>query len=231
MLASFCQWSPGIRANRLPLPWTTSSWLIGQHVVLAERVDERERQLALVVRAVHRVALDVLERVVHPAHVPLEPEAEAGLTRRRGDAGEARRLLGDHRDAGVALVRGRVDLLEEVGSPPGSRARRGRSAPTRRPRGSSRGRAWMRRRRRAVRRRGTPRTSTARSPRGSCAPRCGRSRRCTCPTRGARRAADPECSYSGSPSKRASANASFGKCPGTQSMITPMPAWCSRSIR
>ena len=29
MFASFCQWSPGIRAKRLPLPCTTSSWLIG----------------------------------------------------------------------------------------------------------------------------------------------------------------------------------------------------------
>ena len=29
MFASFCQWSPGIREKRLPLPCTTSSWLIG----------------------------------------------------------------------------------------------------------------------------------------------------------------------------------------------------------
>ncbi len=31
-------------------------------------------------------------------------------------------------------------------------------------------------------------------------------------------------SYSGSPSNRARAQSSFGKCAGTQSMITPMPA-------
>ncbi len=84
-----------------------------QHVVLAEGVDERERELALVVRAVHRIALDVLQRVVHPAHVPLEPEAESGAAGRRGDAGEARGFLGDHRDPGVALVGRGVDLLEE----------------------------------------------------------------------------------------------------------------------
>ncbi|CNL40351.1 Uncharacterised protein [Mycobacterium tuberculosis] len=29
-LASLCQWSPGIFDNRLPLPWTTSSWLMGR---------------------------------------------------------------------------------------------------------------------------------------------------------------------------------------------------------
>jgi hypothetical protein len=39
------------------------------------------------------------------------------------------------------------------------------------------------------------------------------------------------CSYSGVPSKRASAQSSLGKCAGTQSTITPMPAWCARSTR
>ena len=38
------------------------------------------------------------------------------------------------------------------------------------------------------------------------------------------------CSYSGVPSKRASAQSSLAKWAGTQSRITPMPAWCSRSI-
>ena len=39
------------------------------------------------------------------------------------------------------------------------------------------------------------------------------------------------CSYSGVPSNLASAHASRGKCPGTQSRITPIPAWCSASTR
>lgn len=39
------------------------------------------------------------------------------------------------------------------------------------------------------------------------------------------------CSYSGLPSNRASAHSSFGKCAGTQSTITPMPARCSASTR
>ena len=39
------------------------------------------------------------------------------------------------------------------------------------------------------------------------------------------------CSYSEVPSNLPSAHSSLGKCAGTQSRITPMPAWCSRSIR
>ncbi len=38
------------------------------------------------------------------------------------------------------------------------------------------------------------------------------------------------CSYNGVPSNRASAQSSFGKWAGTQSRMTPMPAWCSLSI-
>ena len=55
-----------------------------QHVVLGVGVDEREGQLAVVVLPVDRVVLHVAEAVVHPAHVPLEAEAEAAEVRRRG---------------------------------------------------------------------------------------------------------------------------------------------------
>ena len=51
---------------------------------------------------------------MHPAHVPLEAEAEAAGAGRRGDARVGGRLLGDHHDAGVVLIRGGVRLLEEV---------------------------------------------------------------------------------------------------------------------
>ena len=44
----------------------------------------------------------------------LKPKPRPAWLGRRGDAGEAGRLLGDHHDAGVALVGGRVDLLQEA---------------------------------------------------------------------------------------------------------------------
>ena len=51
---------------------------------------------------------------MHPAHVPLEPEAETALARRLGHAGPGGRLLGDRDRAGHPLVDGAVELLEEV---------------------------------------------------------------------------------------------------------------------
>ena len=62
----------------------------GQHEVLAQRVDQTKGQAVMEVAAVDRVFLEVFERVVHPAHVPLEVEAEAAVVgrlrhqRRRG---------------------------------------------------------------------------------------------------------------------------------------------------
>jgi len=56
---------------------------------------------------------DVVERVVHPAHVPLEPEAEPAHVRGPRDARPRGGLLGDRDDAGVVLVDRRVHLLQE----------------------------------------------------------------------------------------------------------------------
>ena len=51
---------------------------------------------------------------MHPAHVPLEAEAQAAGVGRLGHAGPGRRLLGDGDRAGDPLVDGAVELLEEV---------------------------------------------------------------------------------------------------------------------
>ena len=66
------------------------------------------------VLAMERVELKVAQRVVHPPHVPLEPEAQAALVDRFGDAGETRGLLGDHGDSGETLVEMAVDVAQEV---------------------------------------------------------------------------------------------------------------------
>ena len=65
------------------------------------------------VLAVDRLLAEVAQRVVHPAHVPLQPEAEAALARRLGDAGPGGGLLGDRDDAGDPLVGRGVGLLEQ----------------------------------------------------------------------------------------------------------------------
>ena len=84
-----------------------------QHEVLAERVHQAEGELVVVVAAVDRILLEVAERVVHPAHVPLEAEAEAAEVGRPRHARPGRGLLGDRHGAGVAAVDHLVELLEE----------------------------------------------------------------------------------------------------------------------
>ena len=50
---------------------------------------------------------------MHPAHVPLEAEAQPAVAGGAGDAGPRGRLLGDRDDAGHAAVDGGVHLLQE----------------------------------------------------------------------------------------------------------------------
>ena len=77
-------------------------------------VHHREGDLVVVPFAVDGGLVQVLQRVVHPAHVPLEAESQSAGVGRCGDAGVGGGFLGDHHDAGVVLVRGGVGFLEEV---------------------------------------------------------------------------------------------------------------------
>ncbi len=52
-----------------------------QHEVLGERVEQAEREVAVMVFAVHGIVAQVVERVVHPPHVPLVGETEAAVVR------------------------------------------------------------------------------------------------------------------------------------------------------
>ena len=67
----------------------------------------------MVPAAVDRLVLEVRERVVHPAHVPLEAEAEPAQVGRPRDARPGRRLLGGRDHARLAAVDDLVVLLEE----------------------------------------------------------------------------------------------------------------------
>ncbi len=67
----------------------------------------------VVVHAEHRRPGKVVERVVHPAHVPLEAEAQTPQMRRTGDPRPGGRLLSNHHRARDAPVDRGVGLLQE----------------------------------------------------------------------------------------------------------------------
>ena len=85
-----------------------------QHKVFGERVDQRERQLVLVVTAMDRLLPHVTQGVVHPPHVPLVREPQSAVVQRPRDAGPRRRFFGHRDHAGVTLVDRGVELFEEV---------------------------------------------------------------------------------------------------------------------
>ena len=59
------------------------------------------------------VKLQIVERVVHEAHVPLEAEAETTVIGRLRHAGIGGRLLRDRHAAGPCREQGRVELLQK----------------------------------------------------------------------------------------------------------------------
>ena len=84
-----------------------------QHEVLAEGIKKTEGHLVVAPAAVDRVARNVVERVVHPAHVPLEAEAETAVVGRPRDAGKCGRFLGDGHCARKAAVDELVGAAQE----------------------------------------------------------------------------------------------------------------------
>ena len=76
-----------------PLPWTTSSCDSGRHEVLGEGVDQAERQLVVMVVAMDRLVMHVAQRVVHPAHVPFQAEAQAAEVGRAARRRSRRSIL------------------------------------------------------------------------------------------------------------------------------------------
>ena len=85
-----------------------------QDEVLRERVDQAEGQPMVLVAAVDRVEREVLERVVHPPHVPLEAEAEPAEVGRPRHTRPGGRLLRRRDHTRLAPVERLVHPLEEV---------------------------------------------------------------------------------------------------------------------
>ena len=88
-----------------------------QHEVLGVRVQQPERQVAVVVLSMHRIVPQVVERVVHPPHVPLVREPEAAVVHGCRDGGPRGRLLRDREDTRVHAVQRDVEVSDELQRP------------------------------------------------------------------------------------------------------------------
>ena len=85
----------------------------GQHEPFVVGVLHREGHLVAVTTAIAGFDRQVLERVVHPAQVPLVAEPQPSLVHGTGHAGPRRRLLGDHQRIGELLADHRGQLAKE----------------------------------------------------------------------------------------------------------------------
>ena len=86
----------------------------GQDIVLREGVHQGEGDITVVELAKIGVQLDIVADVVHPAHVPLEVEAQAAVVHRLGHLGPGGGLLRHHEHVGVGGEDGGVQVLEEL---------------------------------------------------------------------------------------------------------------------
>ena len=96
------------------MPWTTSSWEKGKKEIFGEGVEKRKGELVVFVFAMDGVLGKIFQRVVHPAHVPFEAEAEAAEIGGARDGGPGSGFFGDGEDAGKFAVSDFVHALDEI---------------------------------------------------------------------------------------------------------------------
>ena len=84
-----------------------------QHVMLGVGVHHGKAQSVVVVGAVHRVAREVVQGVVHPAQVPLVMKTQATEPGRRRHAGERSGLFGHGDGAGHVLAQHAVEFAHK----------------------------------------------------------------------------------------------------------------------
>ena len=92
------------------------------HLVVGQRQDEilvmviehREREIVLMVLPMNRVVAEITERVMHPAHVPLERETQSAHIRRTRHLRPGSGLFGDGHHARKLGVGEVIELADEL---------------------------------------------------------------------------------------------------------------------
>ncbi len=85
-----------------------------KHKFLAVGIDHAESELPVVVAAEIRVKLDILQIIVHKAHIPLQVKAQPVLLQIPCDPGKGRALLGNGQHPGIALLHDRIQVLDQL---------------------------------------------------------------------------------------------------------------------
>src|SRR5215467_2192197 len=85
----------------------------GQNEVLAEGVEQRKRNFVVHVFAVDGIVREIVERVVHPSHVPFEAETQPAEIGRTGYGGPGSGFFSDGEDTEKFAVRDLVHALEK----------------------------------------------------------------------------------------------------------------------
>ena len=91
-------------------------FIVGQrkNEMLGEGIHQREGQQVVIVRAVDRIHREVSDGIVHPAHVPLEGEAQTAVLRLACHLRPRGGFLGDHHGVGIILIDSGIEHLEEL---------------------------------------------------------------------------------------------------------------------
>ena len=84
----------------------------GKHEPLAEGVGQGEGELVVMLRTEVGILLEIGERIVHPAHVPLHGKAKSAVFK-ACDVGPRGGFLGHGHHVGMAFGQNAVELLEE----------------------------------------------------------------------------------------------------------------------
>src|SRR5271156_6528231 len=84
-----------------------------QHEIFAVCVHQTEGEIAMMIAAENRIEAEVIEGIMHPAHVPFEAEAETADIDRATNCRPRSRFLGDHQNPGMETVGLSIKLLKE----------------------------------------------------------------------------------------------------------------------
>src|SRR5258708_39616621 len=88
----------------------------GEDEILVMMIEHGESEIVLMILAMHRVAFEVIQRVMHPAHVPFEGKSKPSEIRRAWDQWPRRRFLSRSDDAGILGVHHMAEFPQAIAS-------------------------------------------------------------------------------------------------------------------